>query len=439
MSCPQRSYLSTLFLSLAVAFCGASVNAQDSTADSWSNRSVLVLPEKMPPILDFVFSQDLRDVYFLVGDPNSRRILKNGEVTDKVDHLFFSPLRNGASVTVWATVESDDGHMRDGRLIRNGVVEVEASWVGPPQASSDGSVLAYWKGEGAYFDKSAGYNSGHYTLMHGDKVIAEQETRPGFPLAISPNGKKVAYVLEPKMLQKTLYVGKKELAQAGFILDLHWSADSKKVAYQLGPAAFSSSVHLNGKEIKHKFDKAAVPVLDPKGKKLAFLFRDEHRVGVMAGKKAWKGRWDLLSRPVWSPKGKSLAVIANQGADPILYSAEGFGADWFVKPYSSLMDPDTKGFRLAEKMGDFRLVVDDEEMGGTYLMASDPTWGPDGERVAFRAESAAGWHVVVGEQESEAYDRVTAPLFHPKDGRVGFGAVRGKDVLWVVLPMPEEE
>lgn len=408
--------------------------AQDAQEDAWTTRQVLTLPEAMPPILDFAIHANLQDVFFLVGDPNRQQIFINGVFVNPPDLSFFAPLRNGSHSFSWSTARNVDGRLSEGKGFLNGELLVEDDWVGVPQVSSDGQVMAYWKGNSVVYTKNGGYEAGHYTLMQGDKVVAEQERRPSFTFALSPDGKKMAYVLEPERLQKTLYLGKKELGKGQFISHLHWSSNSSKIAFQAGTGGLDrSQVYLHGKPAKHEFESASTPALDPKGKKLAFLFRDEDKLGVMVGKKAWKERWDLLSPPVWSPNGKSVAVIANLGADPILLRSNSFGSGWFASPFLFHVDRDTGGFRLAEKQGTFQLVVDGEPQGQTYLLASNPVWGPKSKQLAFRAESEDGWRIVVGESESEVYERVTAPLFHPSGRLVGFGALRGKEVHWVVL------
>lgn len=431
---PQAASLLQGISLLAFLILSPSSVAQEAPEDPWSSRRVLTLPEATPPILDFAFHANLKDVFFLVGDPNKQRILKNGVFLNPPDLSYHGPLRQGGSSFGWSTMTNIDGEISGGKAFLNGALLAEDDWIGVPQASADGKVVAFWKGNRAFYSKKAGMESGHFSLMHGDKVVVEQGRRPGFQFALSPNGKKLAYVLEEKMMKQTLHLGKKELVSAMFIQNIHWSADSSKVAYQTGNGGIDRShVHLHGKPVDHDFEAAAAPVLGPKGKKLAFLFRDEGKVGVMAGKKPWKGRWDLLSPPVWSPKAKSLAVIANEGADPILLRSRSFGSPWFREPFLFLVDRETGGFRVARTEGTFQLVVDDEAVGQTYLNAADPVWGPKGKRIAFRAMSEDGWRIVVDGVESEAFDRVTAPMFHPKDGRVGFGALQGKEVRWIVF------
>ncbi|MGB0952262.1 MAG: hypothetical protein ACPG31_03475 [Planctomycetota bacterium] len=414
-------------------------SAQEISDELWTSRKVLTLPEVTPPILDFAFHENLKDVYLLVGDPNKQRIFANGVFVDPPDLSYFGPLKNGGHQFGWSTMANVDGQISDGKAYLNGQLLVEDDWVGIPQSSVDGKTIAYWRGNGAVLRNNSVFEAGHYALHLGDKVVAKQERRPGFQFALSPNGKKIAYVLEKENMQKTLHLGKKELVSAMFIQSLVWSADSSKLAFQTGSGGLDRShVYLNGKHVDHDFDAAAAPALGPKGKKLAFLFRDGEKVGVMAGKKPWKGRWDLLSPPVWSPKAKSLAVIANLGADPILLRSNSFGSSWFAQPYHFLADRDTGGFRLAELRGTFQLVIDDEPVGKTYRNAADPVWGPKGKRIAFRAQSEESWFVVVDGVESESFDRVTAPIFHPQDGRVGFGALRGKEVHWVVFEPNDE-
>jgi len=400
----------------------------------------MTLPAQSPAAIDFSISRDLQSAVCLIGDPNQQAVVFNGTRYPSGDLLWPPRWTPSWDSVAWSIVSKDGDAYRDGILFVDGKEVRHEGWFGPVEIDATGKTLAYWYGEGVRRSDSGPISGDAFHLVHGKKELTIESGFPTNVLALSPNGKKLAYNVshfqKGKLPSTSLFLGKKELGKSMFVPIIHWGGKSSKLAFQTGTGMSPPGhVFLEGEKVEAPFLSVAMPVLDAKGKRLAYLGLDKDGLTVVAHKTVWEGRWDLLGPPVWDPKGKKVAAIANQGADPILRDALAFGAFWFQWPLTFLQDRNTGGFRLAKAQGRFFLLIDGEQASRDYLNASEPVWDAKSSQVAFRAKDDAGWRVVVGDKVSDAYDLVTAPRFDATGKKVGFGALKGSEVWWQVMEL----
>lgn len=172
------------------------------------------------------------------------------------------------------------------------------------------------------------------------------------------------------------------------------------------------------------------------GKTLAFWGQDEN---------VWKLiRYDLTSRTTKAVLGEKMLTYlergnADGGSETMMVSA---GSTLSSKTpqvrAGSVVSPDGSRAALAIFDGStWKVIMDDRSVAGSRPGGWDELYryiafSPDGARVAFKAQQAMKWYVVVGKEESGPWDVTRFPSFSENGKHYVFQAFAGQQAFLVV-------
>ncbi len=144
-----------------------------------------------------------------------------------------------------------------------------------------------------------------------------------------------------------------------------------------------------------EYDQVSNPYFAPKGKMMAFKFRNEYTWTMVVDGKSQDSSSDI-GDAVFSPDGKNIAYFSGE-------------------------------------RGKYTVVVNGKK-GPTYPQVSELIWSPDNKTLAFivRDATKGGEYIVLGDRKSEVYGRVYPPVFSADGAHVAFGA-RGTNGKYMVV------
>ncbi len=252
-------------------------------------------------------------------------------------------------------------------------------------------------------------------------------------LTLSPDGKRVAYVLRVGQLWFAVVDGKAGKAST-FAPSPIFSPDSRRVAY-VAPARAGRSVVVDGQEGKPHTDIEARSLhFSPDSRRVAYAAREPDGAFIVVDEQEGK-RYEAAWSPIFSPNGKRVAYGAAQGRKRFVVVDGQEGKPYSIA-YGYVFSPDSKRVAYGAHQGRTAFVVVDGEERKPYEdLVCPPVFSPDSRRVAYVAAQGGKQVVVVDGQEGEPYDRISCPpIFSPDSRRVAYAAQVGPDT-----PMNREQ
>jgi len=283
---------------------------------------------------DVVFSQDRRHVAYVMPRGQKQCVVVDGQVGAEYDEICKGPIFSPYSNRVAYIAKKG----------KKSLVVVD----GQPGAE-------------------------YYNAINGDSLI------------FSPDGKRVAYVLEnPGMIfplrpgevpldnRPFVVVDGKAGAKYDRIFNLIFSPDSKRVAYivhkNMGGGRFVVVDGQAGTEYKW----VTSLIFSPDGKRVAYTARKGEKSLVVVDGKPGAEYDDILKDfPIFSPDGKRVAYVARKD-QKYLVVVEGQAGAEYDKIYNLVFSPDGQLAYKAEKDGKLLVVLDDSRARSTPTSATAP-------------------------------------------------------------------
>jgi len=239
-----------------------------------------------------------------------------------------------------------------------------------------------------------------------------------------------------------------QLFSAGTMYEPEISADRRRIAWvgvRDRAREVVRSTSLGTWQVTEHGGDASVsswPVLGgPAGRSLAYFVGIEpagtgqpHRVAVVANGKQYMGTWSGLGVTCFDPAGARVAFVGwNRGAG--VGERLGVLSISRMRALQSEGHPSMPGCVMRQPVTDAEdhctLYVDGAAVSAPWQRIARPTWSPDGAHLAFVGQSADGLHVIIGDWQSGAFERVGSPAF-VDDTHVGFAALKGNELRWHV-------
>lgn len=328
---------------------------------------------------------------------------------------FWKPAFSGDGKTVaWC----DDGKLRvNGRRVGEKFARVHG-----PCLSADGSRVAF-------------------VAVEGDRWFAVLDGRRGeefacvADLTLSPDGRSLAYWAATKE-RYWVVTGAAKSDEFDTVFRPVFSPDSRRVAF---PARLGARwlIVVDG-ERGPDFEAVIAPVFSPDSKTVAYWAREGRKRFVVVGNRheeEYESDDNYYRPPVFSRDGKNMAYMRYDGGASLVLN--GRKGEKFVQVGDPVYSPDGRHVAHAASKdgGRWSLVLDGMRDPLEFDWVGFPVFSPDGERVAYTAsmQTPPGRFVVVGNRRIDTgCDSIFSPLsFSPDGTKVGFGARRGRDLLWI--------
>ncbi len=151
------------------------------------------------------------------------------------------------------------------------------------------------------------------------------------------------------------------------------------------------------------------------GKHVAFKILDKDKFGVVLdGASGVLPEYDFVDSLVVSPEGDQVAYVA--GLECTVSEKRG---------YAVLSGTQATGSRW--------WVVHGQEKSREYTAVREPTWSPDGKRIAFAGCTRGEWRVFVGKDSSPPCSEVAGLVWSSDSQSVSFASRTGMDIAWTTL------
>lgn len=171
------------------------------------------------------------------------------------------------------------------------------------------------------------------------------------------------------------------------------------------------------KRVGSGFPSIGRPVVDAGGKHVAYVVAiADGRSVAIDDEKTPTGRWDHVFELAFDPAGEELAQVVNRGGS--------------TDPQYEPCILGGEHFVVVRALGRAEPRADGPKFGAIR----DLVWDAKGERLAYSAQDARGWRIVCGDVQSEPYADVGAAVFTARG--IEFGARDGRELLWCTLPLP---
>lgn len=382
--------------------------------------------------------------------PSERRLLAKIPPDLSCAYAVFSP--DGKRVAWWAVLSTEQ------RIIVGEERGKAYADVGLPVFSPDGARVAYKakreKGgkafavvdgqEGPEFDQigeilfSPNGSRVTYAASENGKQIAvlDGERQPyecRWPPSFSPRGAHV-------------YVGKKE-GSSVLVVDGRpgelwaeirhpvFSQDGARTAFSGRRTGEGARLVVDGVEGK-PYDLVEHPIFCADGNRAAYIARRGETWLVVSGDEEIDALEGVSAPIILSDDGLHVAFQARRGEGAVVVrDGEVLGEEYDVAGLPSL-SPDGKRLGWWAMKGETWRVVVDGVAGPERGTAGRPgVFSPDGQHFAYLARDHGSFVVVLDGEATEAFDRVFEMRFSSDSSQFAFGAQRGDELWWEVVPV----
>ena len=152
---------------------------------------------------------------------------------------------------------------------------------------------------------------------------------------------------------------------------------------------------------------------------------------VIGGKSGTE--YDQVSNPYFAPKGKMMAFKFRNGYTWTMV-VDGKSQDSAGDIGDAVFSPDGKNIAyFSGERGKYTVVVNGKK-SPVYPQVSELLWAPDNKTLAYvvRDATLGGEYIMLGDRKSEVYSRVYPPIFSADGAHVAFGA-RGTNGKYMVV------
>jgi hypothetical protein len=349
-----------------------------------------------------------------------------GEAHDRVSR----PELKGGHVFFHVVNQATESEQKHWILIDGDKLEVE-DWITGFSASPLGDRVAYWTQPGAltgnsvkartrkhYLAVAKRRKSGRWRVSRGEKYLSGAGVDPLW----SDDGRRVFSCGSTHKGWAVISVEKREkLRSEGFdgIASIDVSADGSALAFvKTNVQGAGPELYFDGRRVGEHHRHVAKPTVDAAGKHVAYTVATKTGVTVAVDdEKQPAGTYDHIVELAFSPRGDRLAFVAVVGGKVSeRYPGLVEGGEWFVV--------------LRTLGGDVQSAEH-----ARHLRVRDLVWNDAGDRLAYAARDKAGWRIVTGKAQSDAFDDVGRPHFLPESAAIGHGARAGRELWWKVLPL----
>jgi len=184
----------------------------------------------------------------------------------------------------------------------------------------------------------------------------------------------------------------------------------------------------------------------PNGKIIAAMIFEENKVYLKlnekVGKKFKSGErvsgdldWPPPEKPVFSPDSKHVAYWTKTEKDAFMI-VDDHPKKKYYSVGDGLFSPDSAHFAYVANLnndeGEVDLIMDERLFRKLEEQPYFLTFSPDSKHLAYEYKDS----VWVDDKPGQPYDQVYEPRFSPDSKFIGYNAIKGNEVWWVVDPVP---
>ncbi len=317
----------------------------------------IVLDGRQGPLYDAVlgpdFSPDGKKAVYIGESNKKQHLLVNGVPGPGYDHIWPVQFSQNSATMIYLARK---GHKKT--VVINGRPGPWVDEVGPPVMSADGQTVAYRAEKNKKYMVVINHNPGKayallgnpvisadgtkvaYAVIIGElaeeAVVANNELGPKFmgaiekdSLTFSPDGKRIAYILEEKHKQKVVVDGKPGKPFDRIVTgSITFSPDSKQVAYagenDVKKMKTKKDVMVvSGEKESEPFVESQKLFFSPDSKNFYFLVKNLDDKNLLF--KNWKKikTSDAIVRPTFSPDGKKFAYVSGKAGKGLVVVING--------------------------------------------------------------------------------------------------------------------
>jgi Tol biopolymer transport system component len=301
----------------------------------------------------------------------------------------------------------------------------------PPSWSGDGSITGYKVRIGKDGTAQRAFHTVNACVV-GTTVGPEcEETSNVF---FAPKGKRWLYKMRSQDQWTMMVDGKAEGGNWATISDPVWSPDGTKYLVIAANDLEKGAVIVNGKK-EGEHPGVQRPFWSPDSKDYGFVFRSPEGARVRLGEKV-SDPFPDVGQPTVSLQGDATAFPARAKKGWSMVFGGRVGADDLNTIQPAVWSPDGKHVAYRAQWQFKWIVCVDDGRAEKFDQAGDPVWSPDSTKIAHAGQKDGKWYMIVGYRKGEAFDEVlTAPHWSADGTKVAFGARKGPDLLWRVVPV----
>lgn len=395
--------------------------------------------------MNIVFAAEGSKVAFAVRSGEKTSVVfedKIGKPYSHVRHISISP--DGRSVAHNGTViPSGGGESLEFRVV-NGIETGPFQQVCNPVFSPDSRKVVF---EAKYEDKWRHAIS----PVDSNRIVAEtgKADLNWMQPVFSSDGRHIVSIQQQHHAGKNvrLVSSVPDLREVGrreydLIVDVVYSIDRSRTAYRArkgGKELIVVSSFLGGDELEGAaYDSLSYPVLSEDGLHVAYSAgREGKRLIVIDGKEIPAPFLYERLKPVFSRDGRTYAYLAFRDGKEFVVAA-GKESTPYDEVSAPALSPDGLAFAFGGlKDGKWRPVINGNE-GPAFDSVDGVQFAPDGKHVIYRASKGDKRCMVIADlkgksvREGPMFDEIWQPFFDA-EGRLGYGALNGKEIWWKVL------